>query len=71
LSRAAALGADHVINYSHDPDWGRTARRLFSDVGDLLGLVGPRSSPKRVIDCHRAARQARTNPHQLVRDAGC
>ena len=33
LSRAAALGADHVINYSHDPDWGRTARRLFSDVG--------------------------------------
>jgi NADPH:quinone reductase-like Zn-dependent oxidoreductase len=33
LSRAAALGADHVINYGHDTDWGRTARRLFSDVG--------------------------------------
>ena len=33
LSRAAAMGADHVINYSHDPDWGRTARR-FDSSGD-------------------------------------
>ena len=33
LSRATALGADHGIDYSRDPDWGRTARRLFSDTG--------------------------------------
>jgi NADPH:quinone reductase-like Zn-dependent oxidoreductase len=41
LSRATALGADHVINYSRDPDWGRTARRLFSDTGaDVVVELG-------------------------------
>ena len=40
LSRAAAMGADHVINYSHDPDWGRTARRLCNDGADVVIELG-------------------------------
>jgi NADPH:quinone reductase-like Zn-dependent oxidoreductase len=33
LAKASALGADHVINYRQDPDWGATAHRLADDKG--------------------------------------
>jgi len=33
LERAKGLGADHLINYRADPEWGRTAKRLTGGVG--------------------------------------
>lgn len=33
LERLRAMGADHVINYRDDPDWGKTARRLAGPLG--------------------------------------
>lgn len=33
LERLAALGADHLINYRRDADWGETARRLTGGRG--------------------------------------
>lgn len=35
------LGADHVINYHDDPEWGSTARKLTGGVGvDIVVEVG-------------------------------
>lgn len=33
LARVKAMGADHLINYRSDPDWGRTARALTGNAG--------------------------------------
>ncbi|MCQ9154744.1 zinc-dependent alcohol dehydrogenase family protein [Acidomonas methanolica] len=33
LARLKALGADHLINYRQDAEWGRTARRLTDGKG--------------------------------------
>lgn len=33
LARLKTLGADHLINYKTDPDWGKTARRLTGGKG--------------------------------------
>jgi NADPH:quinone reductase-like Zn-dependent oxidoreductase len=33
LAKAAAMGADHLINYSSDTQWGRTAKKIFGGVG--------------------------------------
>ena len=33
LARLTAMGADEVINYREDPEWGRTARRLTNGRG--------------------------------------
>lgn len=33
LERAKRLGADEVINYRSDPDWGRSAKRLTEGTG--------------------------------------
>lgn len=41
LAKASAMGADHLINYAQDPDWGRTAKRIFRDLGaDLVVELG-------------------------------
>lgn len=41
LERLKALGADHVINYAEDENWGRTARALAGGAGvDLVVEVG-------------------------------
>jgi NADPH:quinone reductase-like Zn-dependent oxidoreductase len=41
LSRAAKMGADHLINYQKDPDWGRTAREIFGGAGaDIVIELG-------------------------------
>ena len=40
------LGADHVINYKSDPDWGSTAKKLSPHglgVHHILEVVGPTS----------------------------
>jgi NADPH:quinone reductase-like Zn-dependent oxidoreductase len=33
LDRLRELGADHVINYREDPNWGKTARQLTGGLG--------------------------------------
>jgi NADPH:quinone reductase-like Zn-dependent oxidoreductase len=41
LSMAAAMGADHTINYEKDPEWGRTAREICGGVGaDIVIELG-------------------------------
>ena len=40
------LGADHVINYKSDPDWGSTAKKLSPHghgVNHVLEVAGPAS----------------------------
>lgn len=41
LARARALGATHTINYSADPSWGKTAKKLTGGRGvDVVVEVG-------------------------------
>ena len=41
LEKARALGADHVINYEKDPEWGRAAREIAGGEGvDLVVETG-------------------------------
>lgn len=41
--RLKKLGADHIINYKTDPNWGGTARKLTGDVGvdHIIEVGGP------------------------------
>lgn len=43
LQRLSEMGADEVINYRKDPDWGATARRMTSGRGvdHVLDVGGP------------------------------
>ncbi len=45
LERLRALGADHVINYAEDRDWGETARKLTGGVGvdQVIEVAGGKS----------------------------
>lgn len=47
------LGADHVINYKTDPNWGETARRLTADNAgvDHIVEVGGRGTLKQSFKC--------------------
>jgi NADPH:quinone reductase-like Zn-dependent oxidoreductase len=40
LERAKALGADHLVNYREDPEWGLTAARLCGGGVDHVVEVG-------------------------------
>ena len=41
LARAKKLGADHVINYKTNPEWGKEARKLTGGRGvDVVVEVG-------------------------------
>lgn len=40
LERLRALGADHLINYRKDADWGRTAQRLAGGVDHVVEVGG-------------------------------
>lgn len=41
LAKAAAMGADHLINYAQDSHWGRTAKKIFGGSGaDLVVELG-------------------------------
>ncbi|MTD53084.1 zinc-binding dehydrogenase [Amycolatopsis sp. RM579] len=48
LAMAADLGADHVINYREDRQWGRTAKKIFDDIGAdvVLELGGGATLPE-------------------------
>jgi alcohol dehydrogenase len=50
LQRLKALGADHVINYREDAEWGKTARKLNGGRGvDLVVEVGGAGTIKQSI----------------------
>jgi NADPH:quinone reductase-like Zn-dependent oxidoreductase len=50
LQRLKALGADHVINYREDAEWGKTARKLTNGRGvDLVVEVGGAGTIKQSI----------------------
>jgi NADPH:quinone reductase-like Zn-dependent oxidoreductase len=48
LERAKAMGADYLINYHEDPNWGGTARELLGGDGAdvVLELGGARTLPQ-------------------------
>jgi len=50
LDRLRSLGADHVINYRDDAEWGKTARKLTNGRGvDLVVEVGGAGTIKQSI----------------------
>ena len=60
LDRLRALGADHLINYREDAEWGKTARKLTKGRGvDVVVEVGGAGTIKQSI---RASRLGGTIP---------
>ena len=60
LARLRELGADHVINYRQDAEWGKTARKITGGRGvDLVVEVGGAGTIKQSI---RASRLGGTIP---------
>jgi NADPH:quinone reductase-like Zn-dependent oxidoreductase len=54
LSRAKAMGADHVINYKTTPDWGAEVRRITKGRGaDLVLEVGGAKTLMESLKCVR------------------
>lgn len=53
LARLRALGADHLINYREQPDWGRAATELTGGTGvDLVVEIGgPGTLPQSLHAC--------------------
>lgn len=51
LGRLTALGADAVINYRDDPEWGRTARRLTGGRGvdHVIEVGGPATLVQSIV----------------------
>ena len=39
VERLKQLGADHVINYREDPNWGETARKLMPDGAGVDNII--------------------------------
>src|SRR5262249_48227718 len=50
LTRVRALGADHTINYRHDPDWGARVREWTrgSGVDHVIEVGGPGPLPNSI-----------------------
>ena len=60
LARLRSLGADHLINYREDAEWGKTARKLTKGRGvDVVVEVGGAGTIKQSI---RASRLGGTIP---------
>ena len=54
LARLRTLGADHVVNYRDDPEWGKSARKLSNGRGvDLVVEVGGAGTIKQSIRASR------------------
>lgn len=51
LQRLSAMGADEVINYRKDPEWGATARRMTNGRGvdHVLEVGGPATLEQSII----------------------
>lgn len=50
LEKLKALGADHVINYQSDPEWGKTVRKLTDGYGadHIIEVGGPGTLPQSI-----------------------
>lgn len=50
LERYKELGADHVINYKDDPEWGKTVRKLTNGRGvdHVIEVGGPGTLPQSI-----------------------
>ena len=50
LEQYKALGADHVINYQNDPEWGKTVRKLTDGRGvdHVIEVGGPGTLPQSI-----------------------
>lgn len=50
LERLTALGAEHVINYKSEPDWGRRVRELTGGRGvdHVIEVGGPGTLPQSI-----------------------
>lgn len=50
LEKLKALGADHVINYRSDPEWGKTVRKLTDGHGadHIIEVGGPGTLPQSI-----------------------
>jgi NADPH:quinone reductase-like Zn-dependent oxidoreductase len=61
LERLKALGADHVINYREDAEWGQTALGLTGGLGvdHVVEVGGPNTLPQSLI-------AARTGGHLAI-----
>lgn len=55
LARAAAAGADHLINYQGDPDWSKQARELTDGKGvdHVIETVGPDTLERSILATRR------------------
>jgi NADPH:quinone reductase-like Zn-dependent oxidoreductase len=53
LERLLELGADHVINYREDPNWGKTARQLTGGRGvdHVVEIGGPGTLAQSIAAC--------------------
>ena len=51
LERLTALGADHVIDYTADPEWGQTALALTDGLGvdHVIEVGGPTTLPQSLV----------------------
>ncbi|MCX7863630.1 MAG: NAD(P)-dependent alcohol dehydrogenase [Novosphingobium sp.] len=51
LERLRALGADHVINYRENPDWGQAVRELTGNIGvdHVIEVGGPNTLAQSLI----------------------
>jgi NADPH:quinone reductase-like Zn-dependent oxidoreductase len=51
LARLKSLGADHVINYRSNPEWGKTARALTDGRGvdHVVEIGGPGTLPQSMV----------------------
>ena len=53
LERARALGADHLINYKSEPEWGNRVRELTGGRGvdHVIEVGGPGTLPQSIAAC--------------------
>ncbi|MFT3728166.1 MAG: NAD(P)-dependent alcohol dehydrogenase [Terricaulis sp.] len=52
LERMKALGADMLINYKKEPNWGAKARELTGGVDHVVEIGGAGTMPESINACH-------------------
>ena len=58
LERLTAMGADHVINYLDQPDWGDVARKLCGGVDHVIEVGGSGTLDQSISACRNGGRIA-------------
>jgi NADPH:quinone reductase-like Zn-dependent oxidoreductase len=57
MDRLAALGADHVVNYRENPDWGQSVLELTGGYGidHIIEVGGPNTLPQSIVAARTGA----------------